>query len=67
MRRHVRCEDHILKLEEREVVALEFLCEYIEPCAGDLALAQSARERILVDDSASGGVDEVGGRLHEGE
>src|SRR5262249_27008089 len=51
--------------ERRRHVRL--VLEYVEARAGDLALLERARQRLLVDDRPARGIDQEGGRLHQRE
>src|SRR4029077_2097980 len=46
---------------------LGFVLEYVEASAGDLALPERSRQRLLVDDRPARGIDQEGGRLHQRE
>ena len=65
--KRVRSENHIVEFEDGIVGVRRLLLEHVEPGAGDPPLLKRLRQRFLVDDRASSGVDEIGGRLHQGE
>src|SRR5262249_15202603 len=41
--------------------------EHIQPGSGDPVLLKHAQQRLFVDDRATRGIDDVGGRLHQSE
>ena len=48
-------------------VTSRFVLEHVEAGAGDLALPERSRQRLLVDDRPARGIDQEGGRLHQRE
>src|SRR5215470_5067859 len=63
----VRGDHRVRELAERVVERQRLLVEDVEAGAGDGPVPQGPDEGRLVDDGAPRGVDEVRGRLHEGE
>ena len=59
--------DHIGKLEQRQIGWGRFGLKDIEGGSGDMAARQSVIERLFVDKSTAGAIDDAGAFFHEGD
>src|ERR1700677_2788583 len=61
----MRGENDVVELQDRIVGVGRLLLQNVEPGAGDAAFLQSLGQRLLVDDRAARGIDQIAGRLHQ--
>src|SRR3954454_1111256 len=62
----MRSGDHVGHFQERRR-HLRLVLEHVETSAGDLALLERSRQRLLVDERPARGIDQEGSRLHQRE
>ena len=65
--KRMRCEDDIVQLQDWIRGIRRLLLKHIKPGPSEAALLKRLRESPLVDNGPPRGIDEVGGRLHQGQ
>ena len=63
----MRRQDHVVQADQWIIGGKRLDLEDIESRAGDPAIAQGGHQRLLVDQLAPADVDEIRGRLHQGQ
>src|SRR5271165_6453450 len=65
--KRMRCEDDIVQLQDWIRGVRGLLLKHIKPGPGNAALLKRLRESLLVDNGPPSSVDEICGRLHQGQ
>jgi len=60
----VRCQDHIVQLQDRIIHVRRLRLENVEPRPSDPAVGENFGERFLVNNGPAGRIDEIGSLLH---